>query len=65
MARSDPAAVYVVPSLWEENFDSLIDAGRLFAPYDVLVDLEMNDYDAFLWAKERECSWRSVLSSQN
>lgn len=44
----------VVPRLWNEKLDLLIDAGRLVAPYDVLEDLAIRDDAVHEWVKTRE-----------
>lgn len=44
----------VVPSLWNEKFDRLIESGHLVAACDVLEDLGKRDDDIYAWAKERE-----------
>lgn len=43
----------VLPALWDEKFDELIDAGQLISPYDVLEELEKKHDDLFIWAKKR------------
>lgn len=44
----------VVPGLWNDKFDQLIEAGSLVAAYDVLEDLSKRDDGIYKWAKERE-----------
>lgn len=44
----------VVPGLWEDKFDQLIEAGQLVAAYDVLEDLSKRDDGIYKWAKARE-----------
>lgn len=44
----------VVPGLWNDKFDQLIDAGSLVAAYDVLEELSKRDDGIYAWAKERE-----------
>lgn len=44
----------IVPGLWNDKFDQLIESGHLFAAYDVLEDLEKKDDGAYKWAKKRE-----------
>ena len=44
----------VVPRLWDEKFDVLIDEGILVAAFDVLEDLAKRDDGIHAWAKERE-----------
>ena len=44
----------VLPRLWNDNLDQLIESGHLVAAYDVLEDLGKKDDGAFKWAKERE-----------
>ncbi|MCH7987901.1 MAG: DUF4411 family protein [Planctomycetes bacterium] len=43
----------ILPDLWETKFDELIEAGQLFAAFDVLEELERKHDDLFAWAKER------------
>ena len=40
----------VFPGLWE-NIEELIDAGGLFAPEEVLVDLQRQDDEVHAWAR--------------
>lgn len=44
----------VVPRLWDEKLDQLIDAGRLIAAFDVLEELGKRDDEVHAWAKARE-----------
>lgn len=43
----------VWPSLWDNKFDELINAGRFIAAFEVLEDLRRRDDDILAWAKER------------
>jgi len=44
----------ILPQLWEERFDELIDAGLLISPFDVLEELKKKHDDLYAWAKERQ-----------
>ncbi len=44
----------VIPGLWDDKFDQLIEAGLLVAAYDVLEDLSKRDDGIYQWAKQRE-----------
>lgn len=43
----------VLPALWNEKLDELIEAGQLISPYDVYEELEQKHDDLFAWAKDR------------
>jgi len=44
----------ILPQLWEERFDELIDADLLISPFDVLEELKKRHDDLYAWAKERQ-----------
>lgn len=43
----------ILPDLWENRFDEIIDAGRLIAPFDVIEELKQKHDDLYDWAKNR------------
>ncbi len=44
----------VIPALWENKLDELIDSGKLISPYDVYDELQKKHDELFAWAKQRE-----------
>ena len=44
----------VVPGLWNDKLDQLVESGQLVAAYDVLEDLSKRDDGIHAWAKDRE-----------
>ena len=55
----------VVPRLWDEKLDQLIDAGRLIAAFDVLEELGKRDDDVHAWAKARERMFIEIASTRS
>lgn len=43
----------ILPSLWDQKFDELIEQEIMFAPHDVLDELERKDDKLYAWAKAR------------
>lgn len=43
----------ILPALWDEKLDELINAARLIAPFDVLEELKQKHDDLHEWAKPR------------
>ena len=55
----------VLPPLWD-RLDGLIGAGKLIAPWDVLVELEKKEGDALWeWCKERPQMFHEIDEFQN
>ena len=43
----------ILPDLWDNRFDTLIESGQLVAPFDVLEELVRKHDELYAWAKSR------------